>query len=353
MTDRIPVVIVDGQPAPLPTGDFIDIRAVPLVREVQEQGTSGTKAIESLIVDVIPPSASQQVVIGERSEINLLTDYDITQGGYVVAGEDVVNTAGNGIVDKLVGRMVQLNLTGKGVKGAVGVEPVVSLIGDQTIVAGLAMFYVPNMAAVANIDHIVQKAAFSNDDPRFMIHNRGIYLNGNLQELSPTEHIGLIEGHYYSAPARSMTHNVVAANVVYVTYVHVPHRATINHLGIEVVGASQGKARLALYNVDRGKVTTQVAQTDELDTSAAAVLEGSVSVEVDSGMYALVGVFSGTPDLIFHEVDNHRQCGASTPRGYAEYTYIPNIPFGPLPATANILPTFEANTIEPHIWFRI
>jgi len=322
--------------------------------EIQESGVLGTKAIRGLTVYITPTADSQQVVIAERSQINVVTERNIVQGGYVVAGEDVVNTAGGGSVDKLVGRMVQLNLTNKGgVKAAVGIEPVISTVGADTIVGGLALFYVPNMDSVANIDRIAQKAAFSNDDPRFMIHNRGVYLNGDLQELSPTAHIGLIAGRYYSAPARSMTRNAVAANVVYVTYVHVPHRATIKHLGLEVVAGSQGLARLALYKVDKGKITARIAQTGELNTSAAGVLEGDVSVTVDSGMYALVGIFSGTPDLVFHEIDSHRQCGSATPRGYSEHAYIAGVPFGSLPESAGILPTFAANTIEPHLWFRV
>lgn len=318
-----------------------------------DTATSGTGSTSALNVTVAPTANSTRVTLGKKVEISYSSSFNITTGGYLVAGQDVLNTSGTGTIDKLVGRMVQLNLTGGNIAAAVGVEAVLSTIAVGTTVSGLAFYYVPSMAGVPNIANVLQMAAFQNDDPRAYILNRGKLLDGDLIEFAPPYHIGLLAGRYYSAPAKSMASPTpVAANTIYVTFVNIPSRATITKLGFNVTAGSAGNAIIGLYKVKASTLTTIVAQTSSISTATTGAKEGTISAEVNAGTYALVGIFSGTPTINWHEVGSHSVIGSLSPTGYSEVAYISSA-FGALPATANIVPTFAANTIEPHFTFRL
>jgi hypothetical protein len=138
-----------------------------------------------------------------------------------------------------------------------------------------------------------------------------------------------------------------------VTYVHVPSRAVVTKLGFNVITGAAGNARLGLYKVANSMITSMVAQTGNIATNTAGAKEGTVSAVVDAGTYALVAVFSANPVINWHEIASHPAIGSMTPTGYSENSYITPFPFAALPAVANIVPTFAANTIEPHLWFRL
>jgi hypothetical protein len=335
---------------PFATAAAVDAKITSSSRT--ETAISGTGSASTLSVSVAPTANTTRVVFGKKIELTYSSSFNITTGGYVSAGQDVINTAGAGTIDKLVGRVAQLNLTGGNVSAAVGVEAVLSSVGAATLVAGYAAFYSPNLASVPNIANILQMAAFQNDEPRAHILNRGKLLDGDLIEFAPPYHIGLLAGRYYSAPARSMTANAVAANVIYVTFVTVPRRTTITKLGLNVTVAATGNAILGLYKVKDGTLTTIAAQTGSLSTATTGAKEGAISVEVNAGTYAVVAVFSGTPTINWHEIATHHAIGSLSPTGFSEFAFI-SFAFGTLPATANIVPTFTANTIEPHLWFRL
>jgi hypothetical protein len=323
------------------------------VQASSDSATSGTAAKAGLTTSVSPTANTTQVLINYRSQINYNSSSNVTTGGYLCAGQDVINTSGTGTHDKMVARMAQMNLTGGNVSAAVGFESVISQIGAGTAISGLALYYVPNMASVANFGNIGTVAAFSNDEPRAILRSAGPFLNADLRELSPSNHIGLIAGRYYSAPAKSMTQSAVAANVIYVTYVHVPHRTTITRIGFDVATASAGNARIGMYKVANGALTSLVVQGANLDTGTTGVKESVISAQVDSGIYAVVAVFSATPTIRWHEINGNSMTGALSSSGFSEQAYITPFSFGALPGTANITPTFAANTIEPHFWFRV
>lgn len=314
--------------------------------------TSGTNASSTIDLSVAPSGNSTQVAIGKRVSISYNSSSNMTTGGYLMPGQDVLNTAGTGTHDKLVGRNSQMNLTGGNVASAIGFEASVSTVGATTLIGGYAGYYFPNLAGVANIANITTLAAFSNDETRAIVRSAGPFVNADLREIAPSAHAGLATGRYYSAPAKSMTQNIVAVNTIYVTYVHVPRRCTIAVLGFNVTTGATGSGIVGMYKVKDTMLTTLVAQTGALSTATTGAREGAVSVQIDSGLYAIVAVFNATPTIGWHEINSHHIIGASSITGFSEQAYISSS-FGTLPTTANIAPTFAANTIEPHLWFRI
>lgn len=316
--------------------------------------TSGTNASVATNLSVAPTTNSTQVSIGHRVQLNYSASFNVLTGGYLLSGQDVINTSGTGTHDKIVGRLSQSNFTGGNITSAIGFEAEIATLGATTLVGGYAGYYFPNLAGVANISNISSFACFSNDEPRAFHRSAGPYLNADLRELAPSRSAGLVSGRYYSAPmAQTMTQNVVAANVIYVTYIYVPRRCTPIGLGCNVTTAATGNVILGLYKVNNNQVTTIISQTASISTATTGAKEGVVATQVDSGVYALVAVFSGTPTISFHEINTNDMIGASSPTGYSEQAFISPFTFGALPSTANILPTFAANTIEPHLWFRI
>lgn len=326
---------------------------LPIVAAFTNALISGTNASSTFDVSAAPSGNSTQVLIGRRTQINFNSALNMLTGGYLCAEQDVINTAGTGTHDKVVARMAQLNLTGGNVAAAVGMEAVISTVGLTTTVNGAAGFLFANHRAVANINNIGTLAAVSNQDPVALIVSAGPFVNSDLRELAPSRAAGLVSGRYYSAPLKTMTQNVVAASVIYVTYVYIPRRCTPVKLGCNVTTAAAGNVILGLYKVKDNQLTTLVSQTASISTATTGAKEGTVSTQVDSGVYAIVAVFSGIPTISFHEINTNDMIGASSPTGYSEQAFISPFTFGALPATANILPTFAANTIEPHLYFGV
>lgn len=318
-----------------------------------DTGTSGTESKSSVTTTVTPSGNTTKTVFGWKSELSYNSSNNLTTGGWMSAAEKVVNTAGTGTLDKVVADMSQLNFTGGNVTSALCYEGVISTVAPGTAVGGCAIFYVPNMSGVANINNVSMMAAFQNDHVNAHILNRGRYLDGDLVELSPPYHGGLAAGRYYSSPAKSMTQNAIAPNTIYVTYVTIPKRATITKLGFNVITAVSGNAIMGLYKITDLTLTTLIAQTGNISTSTTGNKEGTINATIPAGTYALVAVFSGAPTIAWHEIMSHGVIGAGTATGFSEASYIAGYSFAALPATANILPTFAANTIEPHLWFRL
>ena len=318
-----------------------------------DTGTSGTAAGNLVEVAVSPIAQSSRASFGQRVELTFNSSMPIISGGWLTASEKVVNTAGTGEIDKLVIDMAQANLTGGRVKSVVGYEAVISAVGANTIVEGFAGFYFPNVEALPNLANIRTMAAFQNDNEEARITSRGPYTNGDLVELPPPYHAGLIPDRYYSAPAGFISEQDAAPGRVYVTYVHVPHRVRIKKLGVNVTRGSAGKCRLAMYKVAAGKLMSKVIAGGELDTDAIGAKEAAVDVRLNSGTYALVATFSGTPGISWHEVQSHSAIGGRSPLGFKEIAFIAPFPYGELPQAPELLPSFDASTIEPHLWFRV
>lgn len=325
---------------------------LPVNSSFTNTGVTGVNASTTIDLAVSPLAASIQVAIGQRVSINYNSSQNMQAGGYLLPFQGVINTAGSGTHDKLVVNYAQLNLTGGNVAAAVGFESNVATIGATTVIAGLAGFLFANHRGVPNIGNVGTLAALSNQDPVAIIVSAGPFVNADLRELSPSKSAGVLAGRYYSAPCGPVGPQIVATSVIYVTYVHIPHRCTPTKLGVNITTALAGNAILGLYKVKDNMLTTLVTQTAQLSTAATGAIEGTVSTQVDSGMYALVATFSSACSVSWHTIVSCDQIGMSTPTGFFEYAFITPFAFGALPATANIIPTYAANTVEPHLWWR-
>ena len=315
--------------------------------------TSGIATNMTEDVAVNPATNSTCVQIGNRIQMNFNSGSNVLPGGYMVCQETVLNTSGTGTHDKMVANMSQLNLAGGNVSAAVAYEAVISTVGAGTVVAGFAGFLFANVRGVPNITNVGMLYAFCNQDTVAVIQSDGPFLNATLNEIGPSRSAGLVTGRYYSAPMLSMTQNIVANNVLYVTYVYVPQRCTPTKLGCYVATAATGNVIIGMYMVQNSVPTTLVAQTVSMSTGSTGAVEGAVSTQIDSGVYAIVAVFSATPTMAWHQINNNDMIGNSAPTNYSEYTFFPSFTFGTLPGTINVLPTYASNTIEPHLWFRL
>lgn len=315
--------------------------------------TSGTNPSSSKTISVSPNANSTQVVIGERIQINYSSSRNMQTNGYLLSGQDVINTAGTGTHDKIVGRLSQHNFTGGNISSAVGFEASISTLSATTQVGGYAGYYFPNLSGVANINNVGTLACFSNDEPRAIHRSAGPYVNADLRELAPSRSAGLVAGRYYTSPCGAVTTNIITQNVIYVNYVYIPRRCTPTKLGCNVTTGSAGNVIFGLYKVRDNTLTTLVTQTASISTGTVGEKEGVINTQIDSGVYAIVAVFSGTPTIGWHAINTNDMIGSNTSSGYSEQAYIQPFAFGALPATANILPTFAANTIETHLWFRL
>lgn len=319
-----------------------------------DTATSGTNAKSTEDITSNPATNSTQVSIGRRIKSIYTSAANMLTGGYLNPLQVSINTtSGSGTHDKQVVVQQDANLLGGNIASFVGYEAGISSMGATTNIAGTAFFLVKNMTGVSGTERIGTFGGYVNQDPRVLTVSAGPYLNSDLRELSPSRSAGLVPGRYYSAPLKSMTSNIVATSVIYVTYVYVPRRCVLSGLGFNVTTAAAGNGRLGLYKVANNTVTTLVVQTGDISTATTGTKEGAISTQIDSGVYALVAEFSGTPSIGWHEINTHDMIGAISATGFSEQAYITPFAYGALPATANILPTFAANTIEPHLFFRV
>lgn len=336
-------------------------RTKPLLHlAISDSETSGTESITSTTVNVSPVSGSTRVVFGNKVEINFDSPESITQGGWLTAQEKTVNTAGGGTIDKIVGDMVQLNLTGGRVASALCYEAEIATVDAQ--VDALCGFYFPNLENVPGINSIGMLAAFANQHRRAIIMNAGVYVDGDLRQLAPPAQIGFAPGRYYSAPYRWLGYSTTTPGIADLMPIYIPHRCTIAALGVGVNGSLAGaKGRIALYTAQSGAVGVLKAQTAELDLSTPGAKEGLLNKEIDGGMYWLalntslsVNASSHSPQDTGHFA---AMFGQSDPLASDTATLrtarIPLGGYGPYPQVAGVVPTYLASDARRHLWLRI
>lgn len=323
--------------------------------------TSGTNAGRTVDLNVSPSANSTQVAFAERVQVNYTSSYNQTVGGYISAGQDVVNTAsGSGAHDKIVGRLCQINLLGGNVTAVLGYESEIASIGAATLVGGYAAFFVPNLSGVPNIGNISQFGSFICQHVNSYSMNYGKTLNVNQKELAPAHHPGLVTGRYYSAPHDNLTTQAMSANIAYPVPIYVPERRASITLGFNVT-VGNGNANISLWIPGNGTFATLVGQSGSFSVATAGDKEQTISGTnpIDPGLYFAVVVFSGTPTITWHSMlatERVWQYGAPTSAttgsnhtcaAYAPFT------FGTFPSTNATALTYQNIQIEPHIWFRV
>lgn len=349
-------VTTSGTPA-LHFSDGTSWRAVPPTQS-DSVITSGTTAYSKMDVDYTPSGSSTAVVISHRAQVNYSGTSSIASGGWLTASQHVLNIGNAGTIDKLVGSMSQLNVAGSTgtITSALGYEAVVSTIPAGRVIQAYAGYYFPNLSGVPNIGNITSVAAFANDYPAAVVRSAGPFLNAAGAELTPSYHIGLIAGRYYSTPSSALSTAAMVANVAYVIPVFVPHRTTITKLGVEVTNARISTSiRLGLYRV-RGVGLPPVLVVDGgvVSSNSTGVKEVTVSVTVDSGSYFIAAVSNGTPSIRHHAIQAHHTMmyGSDSPSAVNGVAYYPYA-YGTLPSVLPSAPTIAGQNAEPHLWFRI
>jgi hypothetical protein len=321
--------------------------------------TSGTNAGRTVDLNVSPSSNSTQVAFAERVQVNYTSAYNQTVGGYISAGQDVVNTSGgSGTHDKIVGRLCQINLLGGNVTSVLGYESEIATIGAATLVGGYAAFFVPNLSGVPNIGNISQFGSFICQHVNSYSMNYGQTFNGQGIEIAPPYHPGIVANRYYSAPHDNITTQAMAANVAYAVPVFIPERLTSVKLGFTVT-AGAGNARISLWTAKGGTFSKMMAQSNSFSVATTGDKEQTLSTTIDAGCYFIVAVFDSTPTLNWHSMlAQYRvwQYGApaSNTSGSAHTCagYMP-LTFGAFPSTNSTELTYQNIQIEPHFWFRV
>ncbi|NVZ22635.1 hypothetical protein HX794_23605 [Pseudomonas costantinii] len=326
-------------------------------RNYTDTAVTGLVAKESITTLVQPTGPTSRVVIGERSEMQYDSGQNITSGGYLVAGQDVMSTQGGSTIDKLVGRMVQTNLTNKRVKAGLGIESVLSYVGATTTVESFAGFYWANLRGVPNIDRVTLLAAFANHDTESIIQSMGPFLNADMVELSPSAHPGLVPGRYYSSPYEFVGSDWIDPGVIYFVPIHLPHRATLKQLGLNVVNAGAGTVRIGVYAAINGQPTRLALDSGNIDVSTIGVKEATISKRLDSGFYFLCVTTSVRIAISHHsgltpqKVANLGQTVA-VPTSMEATAYIDGAPYGPYPEAGRAV-KYSTKNSEPHLWYRV
>lgn len=334
-------------------------------RSYTNTDTSGTKTAEEIVLTVAPNANSTAVSLGMRITTNCDTERNLTTGASVGAFQTVVNGAGTGFIDKMVGQLSHLNFRGTGRKeSALCFEAGIPNIPADSNVGSVAGFYFPNLAGIANIDRVGTLAAFANQHKKALIQNAGVYLDGILRQFAPPAHPGLVPGRYYTSPYFWLGFGINAQpGTAYLTLVHVPMRTVITKLGMLTNSVGSGrKVRIGMAVAYQGGVGPVMGQTAELNADANGIVEGTVNFEVDPGMYWLAVNTSVAMAIGSHAVNGEdgtmaSLLGQSDPtlkEGNTQRSAAINMGgFGPFPPNPNIIPTFLTANAQPHVWFRM
>jgi hypothetical protein len=353
----------------------LQVSGVP-VTTLSDSQTSGVINLGVLSVSVAPTGPSTRQVFGQQTIMTYNSTFSVSGAGYTCTQQNNLILGNIGTHAKAVNSLVQVSAIGGNVTNLLGFESEPLAIGASTTITNYAAFYTSNVAGVANIGNIQLYYAFANDhvgapgnlvgQPSIIKH-QGIYCNGALNELSPSQHPGLVASRYYSAPCSATSPVAVAANTLYFVPVLIPHRCNITKLGVNVTTGAAGNVVLGLYRSGQsafpgqvnGVPTTLVAQTTAQSTAGVAQLEAAIAIPssyLDAGLYFIAALFSGAPTVTQHSIDNSRiaMYGGTAPTDVSLAMYAPLAYTATLPATigaGNVSYLNQAS--EPRLWFRL
>lgn len=330
-------------------------------RVYSSRSSSGTSSIESVTVTINPLlNNTTAQFIGSRIEVLFDSANNWASGGYPMVAEDVFNTQGTGTIDKMVGRLVQFNLTNPHVKAALCFEGVCSMVSETTTVDVLAGFFWPNLTIVPNIDRIKRRAAFINQDPESVIQSYGPYQNANLVELAPPAHPGTLTGKYFTAPYDTLAAAALPADRLYFLPVFIPHRKVIKKLGFNVTtaGAAGSKAKIGLWRALEGLPVALEASVVDIDVSTVGLKDVDINVRLNPGTY-FIGVVSSAAISITYAsgglAHQAQQFGQDDP--LATGASLISGGYAPVAFADDLQPvyygfTYTKATNRPHLWLR-
>lgn len=270
-----------------------------IVLSTSDAARSGTNAKNTIDVTVAPAGSSTQVLFGARYQITYNSAQNMAAGGYICPVQYVVNTAGAGTHDKVVGSILQHNLTGGNVTALLGHESELSSVGASTLVGTYAAYYVPNMAGVTNIGNVSQIYSFGCDHYNSMMKNSGRYMKtmdasgagSILREVPAAYHSGYAASMYYGPRGRTTAVAPVALTqyIVNVTPHHIAERTAFTKVGLRVTTAvAASTIRIGIYHITGGQLGALVVDAGTVSSATTGAKEATISTTLEAGPYAIV-----------------------------------------------------------------
>lgn len=233
-------------------------------------------------------------------------------GGWLSAIKGVLGFRNNSVVDKAVANTGFMALEGNAqVDKLLGYEAIVNFMGAAANVNQCAMFYVPNMSVVPNIDRVANFYSFGCDYANAHMKNVGRYLKAMktdtgsvLREVASAPHPGLRSGRTYGPasndPSVARIDNTALGGVLYAVPIFVPHRCTVNTLGVRLnTAVASQNLKLALYHSNNaGKLGIRIHETANISMGTAGDKQVTgLSVVLEAGMHFLCVLTSADASL--------------------------------------------------------
>lgn len=285
------------------------------VEEVDVAQTAGAYAPRSLRINVDPAAAS--TLQSDGWEVRTVYNskggnFPVNPGGWLTSMKANVEFSNNSNVDKSVANASFVALAGNAqVDKLLGYEFILNVMGASANVNQLAAFYVPNLSVVANIDRVSTFYAYACDYVNGHFKSVGRYLKAMrtadgslLREVASAPHPGLRTGRTYGPagndPSVARIDNTAAAGVLYCVPIFVPHRCTVNALGVRLnTAVASQNLKLALYHSNNaGKLGIKIHETANISmgTSGDKQVTG-LSIVLEAGMHFLCVLTSADASL--------------------------------------------------------
>lgn len=285
------------------------------VEEVDVAQTAGAYAPRTLRINVDPSAASTLQSNGweVRTVYNSKGgNFPVSPGGWLSSMKANLEFSNNSNVDKAAANTAFAALAGNAqVDKLLGYEFVLNFMGASANVNQLAAFYVPNLSVVANIGRVNTLYAFASDFVNGHFKSVGRYLKAMrtvdgsiLREVASAPHPGLRSGRTYGPagndPSVARIDNTASGGVLYCVPIFVPHRCTVNTLGVRLnTAVASQNLKLALYHSNNaGKLGIKIYETGNISmgTSGDKQVTG-LNIVLEAGMHFLCVLTSADASL--------------------------------------------------------
>lgn len=265
--------------------------------------TTGAKSLRLFTMNVDPADNSTLQFDGAECKTVFNGNggnKQVQAGGWVGCIKGNINFAANSAIDKAVVNTSFAALgSGAQIDKLLMYEAVVNSIDASANINAFCGYYFPNLTGVPNIGRIVNMFSFGCDHPDAHIKTASRYLkamhresSGILKELAPA-HPGLMAGRYYGPALRdagtARKAQALTAGVAHIVPIFIPHRCTINTIGIVLSTAAAGKnIKFALYfSRDKGAgCGYKIYESGNISLSATGNKEVTgLSIMLEAGVY--------------------------------------------------------------------
>lgn len=285
------------------------------VEEVDVAQTAGAYAPRTLRINVDPSAAS--TLQSDGWEVRTVYNskggnFPVNPGGWLNSMKANLEFSNNSKVDKAVANAAYAALAGNAqVDKLLGYEFILNFMGASANVNQLAAFYVPNLSVVANIGRVNTLYAFASDFVNGHFKSVGRYLKAMrtvdgsiLREVASAPHPGLRSGRTYGPagndPSAARIDNTTSGGVLYCVPIFVPHRCTVDTLGVRLSTAvALQNLKLALYHSNNaGKLGIKIYETGNISMGTSGDKQRTgLSIVLEAGMHFLCVLTSADASL--------------------------------------------------------